>query len=205
MPNRRAPRHQLERHGHASLTGQARHSGAGARRRSRYAWALLTLPLVLVALVASAAPPAAQAAAHVGTPADQVLGLINRARAQAGLPALVLSAALGRSASAHNLAMARGCGLAHQCAGEPALGARETAAGARWTSAGENIGAAGPEPGTAAAIAQAEVALTKDMLNEQPPADGHRRNMLSSAFGQIGIAVYEDRAGTVWMTQDFSG
>jgi uncharacterized protein YkwD len=133
-----------------------------------------------------------------------VLALINQARARAGRPALVLSAALDRSAAAHNQAMAGGCGLSHQCAGEPAIGARETAAGVRWTSAGENIGEGGPEPDTTVAIAQTAVGLTQDMLNEKPPDDGHRRNILSSTFRHIGIAVHEDSAGTVWMTQDFS-
>ena len=42
------------------------------------------------------------------------------------------------------------------------------------------------------------------MLDEKPPDDGHRLNILSSAFHHIGIAVSVDSAGTVWMTQDFS-
>ena len=33
---------------------------------------------------------------------------------------------------------------------------------------------------------------------------GHRLNILSSAFRHVGIAVYLDSSGTVWMTQDFS-
>jgi uncharacterized protein YkwD len=48
------------------------------------------------------------------------------------------------------------------------------------------------------------VTLTHDMLAEKPPDDGHRLNILSSAFHHIGIAVYRSSAGTVWMTQDFS-
>ena len=100
--------------------------------------------------------------------------------------------------------MASGCGLSHQCAGEAALGARETAAGVTWTSAGENIGEGGPVSSTTAAIAQMAVTLTQDMLAEKPPDDGHRLNILSSAFHHIGIAVYRSSAGTVWMTQDFS-
>ena len=48
------------------------------------------------------------------------------------------------------------------------------------------------------------VTLTQDMLNEQPPDDGHRRNILSTAFTHIGIAVYRDSSGIVWLTQDFS-
>ena len=138
------------------------------------------------------------------TPAEQVLALINRARAQAGLPAYTISSGLVTSATKHNQTMAGGCGLSHQCPGEPALGDRETAAGVQWSSAGENIGDGGPVSNTNAAIAQMAVGLTQDMLNEKPPDDGHRQNILSSSFHHVGIAVYRDGSGTVWMTQDFS-
>jgi uncharacterized protein YkwD len=139
-----------------------------------------------------------------GTPAGQVLALINQARAAAGLAPLTVTAGLDTSASAHNLTMASGCGLSHQCPGEPALGARETAAGVHWTAAGENIGEGGPVLDTTAAIAQMAMTLTQDMLNEKPPDDGHRLNILSTAFTHIGIAVFRDSSGTVWLTQDFS-
>jgi uncharacterized protein YkwD len=153
---------------------------------------------------ASASPSGQQSAGQQGTPADQVLALINQARASAGLRPLTVTAGLDASASGHNLKMAQGCGLTHQCPGEPAIGARETAAGVNWTAAGENIGEGGPMPDTTAAMAQMAVTLTQDMLNEQPPDDGHRLNILSSTFTHIGIAVYRDSSGTVWMTQDFS-
>ncbi|HEY0717491.1 MAG TPA: CAP domain-containing protein [Streptosporangiaceae bacterium] len=152
----------------------------------------------------AATAPASAGSSQQGTPADQVLALINQARAQNGLPALTYSSGLDDSASQHNLLMAQGCGLSHQCAGEPAIGDRETAAGVHWTSAGENIGEEGPISDDTTDIAQAAVALTQDMLNEQPPNDGHRKNILSSSFGHIGIAVYRASSGTVWMTQDFS-
>jgi uncharacterized protein YkwD len=100
--------------------------------------------------------------------------------------------------------MASGCGLSHQCPGEPSLGARETAAGVHWTSAGENIGEGGPEPSTASAIAKMAVDITRSMLNEKPPDDGHRLNILSSFFHHVAITIQEDGSGTVWMTQDFS-
>jgi uncharacterized protein YkwD len=147
---------------------------------------------------ATTAPPSQQ------TAADQVLALINQARAQAGLPAYSFLAGLDNSAAAHNARMADGCGLSHQCPGEPALGTRETDAGVTWTAAGENIGEGGPVSDTSAAIAQMAVGLTQDMLNEKPPDDGHRLNILSSTFTSIGIAVTIDSSGTVWMTQDFA-
>ena len=151
-----------------------------------------------------AAVPSASPSALAGGAAAQVLALINQARSAAGLPALTITSGLETSSSQHNLRMADGCGLSHQCPGEPPLGDRETAAGADWTSAGENIGEGGPVADTDAAIAQMAVGLTQSMLNEQPPDDGHRLNILSSSFTHIGIAVYRDSSGTVWLTQDFS-
>jgi uncharacterized protein YkwD len=139
-----------------------------------------------------------------GTPAEQALALINQARSAAGLPPLTITAGLDSSASAHDLTMAAGCGLSHRCPGEPALGARETAAGVDWADAGENIGEGGPVADTTSAIARMAVVLSQDMLNEQPPFDGHRMNILSTSFTHIGIAVYRDSSGTVWLTQDFS-
>jgi uncharacterized protein YkwD len=155
---------------------------------------------------ASAAASAAgsQPPAQDGTAAAQVLALINQARSAAGLPALTVTAGLDASSSAHNSRMADGCGLSHQCPGEPSLGVRETDAGVDWTAAGENIGEGGPVADTPAAVAQMAVGLTQSMLNEQPPDDGHRLNILSSTFTHIGIAVYRDSSGTVWLTQDFS-
>ena len=147
---------------------------------------------------------ASQPAAQASTAAVQVLALINQARSAARLPALTITSGLEASSSAHNLRMANGCGLYHQCPGEPPIGDRETAAGVDWTAAGENIGEGGPVAGTPAAIAQMAVGLTQSMLNEQPPDDGHRLNILSSTFTHIGIAVYRDGSGTVWLTQDFS-
>ena len=153
---------------------------------------------------ATSAPATAPATAQDATAAAQVLALINQARSSAGLPALTVTSGLEASSSAHNLKMAGGCGLSHQCPGEPAIGDRETAAGVHWTAAGENIGEGGPVDDTGTAIAQMAVGLTQSMLDEQPPNDGHRMNILSTSFTHIGIAVYRDGSGTVWLTQDFS-
>jgi uncharacterized protein YkwD len=155
---------------------------------------------------ASASQPAVPASqpASMDAAAAAVLAVINQARAQAGLAAYTVLGGLETSSAAHNQLMADGCGLSHQCPGEPSLGDRETAAGVQWTAAGENIGEGGPVADTTAAISQMAVALTNDMLAEQPPDDGHRLNILSSSFSYVGIAVYRDSAGTVWMTQDFA-
>jgi uncharacterized protein YkwD len=153
--------------------------------------------------------PSASASQGTGTAssaaAAQVLSVINQARAQQGLPALAISSGLNTSSAAHTSVMAGDCGLSHQCPGEPPLGTRISNAGVQWTSAGENIGEGGPEANNTTAITQMAVNLTQSMLNEQPPDDGHRMNILSSSFRFIGITVFIDSKGTVWMTQDFSG
>ena len=161
-------------------------------------------PSASVVASAAASATGSATAGQDGAPAAQVLALINQARTAAGLPALTTTAGLESSSSAHNLLMADGCGLSHQCPGEPPIGDRETAAGIDWTAAGENIGEGGPVADTTAAIAEMAVGLTQSMLNEQPPDDGHRLNILSTTFTHIGIAVYRDSSGTVWLTQDFS-
>lgn len=134
----------------------------------------------------------------------QVLQLINDARARAGLPGYTLTAGLRRSSRRHDNLMAQGCGLSHQCPGELPLGARESPPGVPWTTAGENIGEGGPVANSEAAVTQMALTLTRDMLGEKPPGDGHRLNLLNPAFHHLGIAIYQDRSGTVWLTQDFS-
>jgi uncharacterized protein YkwD len=160
----------------------------------------------------ASSPPSASASPSASSPAGaassdaaaQVLALINQARSSAGLAPLTVTAGLNSSSSTHNSTMAGGCGLSHECPGEPGLGARETAAGVHWTAAGENIGEGGPVANSTSAIAQMAVALTQSMLNEKPPNDGHRLNILSTSFTHIGIAVFRGSSGTVWLTQDFS-
>ena len=154
---------------------------------------------------AAASATARLAAAALDAPAvRRVLMLINIARARAGLGRYTLTAGLRRSSGAHNMLMAHGCGLSHQCPGEPPLGARETAAGVPWATAAENIGEGGPVADTEAAITQMALILTRDMLGEKPPHDGHRLNLLNPAFHHLGVAIYRDSTGTVWLTQDFS-
>jgi uncharacterized protein YkwD len=169
-----------------------------------------TSPFAAVPSPARSTPRATTSAGSGGSgagldaAANQVLTLINQARAAQGVAPLQMLAGLQTSANAHNHTMAAGCGLSHQCPGEAAFGDREHAAGVQWGTAGENIGEGGPMANTTDAIAGMAVGLTKDMLAEQAPNDGHRRNILNPAFHHIGIELLRDSSGTVWMTQDFS-
>lgn len=198
------PPHQITARAHQPKTSPSAASSRPASPHPTAASAATAGAQASAPAIASSPASGNPGGAQNGTAATQVLGLINQARAAAGLPALTVTSGLDASASAHNLRMADGCGLSHQCQGEPAIGDRETAAGVHWTAAGENIGEGGPVDDASAAIAQMAVGLTQSMLNEQPPDDGHRMNILSSTFTHIGIAVDRGGSGTVWLTQDFS-
>jgi uncharacterized protein YkwD len=132
--------------------------------------------------------------------AKAVFQAVNEARAGQHLPPLTWDPRLQQSAHRHNLAMAAADTLAHQVGDEPSLGARETAAGVPWRFIAENIGWS-----TARSRAGA-LALEASMFAEQPPADAHRRNILSTSAGVIGIDVLIDAShGLLWLTEDFAG
>jgi uncharacterized protein YkwD len=142
----------------------------------------------------------------VATPEERVLALINDTRAKAGLAPLTIDPALVVAADRHTRAMmSNGCGLSHQCPGESGLGERITAAGVKWSSVAENIGMGGPVKDTVDAISKMALGLTQGMIDEKPPNDGHRKNILSDSSTRIGIVVIRDAKGTVWMTHDFAG
>jgi uncharacterized protein YkwD len=144
-----------------------------------------------------APPPGASAAEQ--QLAQVVLQAVNADRAAAGLPPLAWSAGLGRSARQHDLAMAAANTLSHQLPGEPALGTRESQQGIRWSWAGENIGYT-TDRSTAGALG-----IDRAMMAEQPPDDGHRRNILTTSGNVIGIDVVLDAAHRrLWLTEDFA-
>ena len=87
--------------------------------------------------------------------------------------------------------------LSHQLPGEAGLGERISAAGYAWSAVGENIAVSTTARRPASCLAG-------PMYNETPPDDGHRRNMLSSNYTEVGIDVVEDSAhGKVWLVLDF--
>jgi uncharacterized protein YkwD len=130
--------------------------------------------------------------------ANAVLAKLNAERAAHGLKALTMNTHLVSSAHTHNLAMAKANQLSHQLSGEASLGARITAAGYHWTAAGENI-AYNSNRSQAGVLA-----LQEAMYGEQPPNDGHRRNILSSSFVHVGVDVIDDSVHhRVWLVTDF--
>lgn len=135
---------------------------------------------------------------------DAVLSHINAARADEGLKALTLDTQLSKASALHTALMINGCGLEHQCSGESGIGTRFSAQGVSWKTAGENIGF-GSSGSSNAQIISAANGLTDSMLAEKAPNDGHRKNLLNSAFTKIGLSIVRDSKGITWMTQDFVG
>jgi hypothetical protein len=109
--------------------------------------------------------------------------------------------------SAHNLRTVGGCWLSHQCPGEPLSVTTRPPPGSTGLSPPEHRrGRRGG--GTSVTIAQMAVGLTQSMLNEEPPNNGHRQNILREILREIlthiGIAFYRDNSGTVRLTQGYS-
>ncbi len=130
--------------------------------------------------------------------ANSVLSLMNQERAANGRPALRMNSLLIRSAHAHNLTMARYNTMSHQLPNEPFFANRILAAGYNYSTAGENIG------WNSDRSLSGVIGLQKVMYNEVPPDDGHRLNILSGSYRDVGIDVYFDTAhGKVWLTEDF--
>ncbi|MBE3558497.1 MAG: CAP domain-containing protein [Ktedonobacteraceae bacterium] len=136
--------------------------------------------------------------------ARQLLQTINQDRAANNLPPYSWEAGLERSAYLHNLVMAQGCGLNHNCPGEPQLGARESNQGVQWNYAGENIGTGGPVATSYDSQWSMVLRLHQSMMAEKPPEDGHRQNLLSTKFHRIGISIYVDAKNRLWLTEDFA-
>jgi uncharacterized protein YkwD len=133
---------------------------------------------------------------------QNLFALINSDRAANGLPAYRWNATLAKGARLHSSKMAQPqCGLSHQCPGEPDPCQRVTNEGINWMDCGENAGYTSPDPTAWTAIKQN---IEQGMLNEQPPDDGHRQNLLSSLFHQVGVGIYIDARGIIWVTEDFT-
>jgi uncharacterized protein YkwD len=131
--------------------------------------------------------------------AQAVFDAINAARRDAGLRPLRWDAGLQTSAHLHNQAMASANTLSHRTLGEADLGTRESNAGVSWWWAGENIAM------TSTLTQQGALDLEAMMLNERPPDDGHRQNILSGTADSVGVdVVFDNTHDRLWLTEDFA-
>lgn len=130
----------------------------------------LTIALTL-ALTALAAPAMAD-------PAEEVLALVNRARAAAGCGPLTMDAQLTRAATAHARAMARQNFFSHTGKNGSTLRSRARAAGYHGGALAENIAAGWTTP--------------ERTVERWLGSKGHRKNMLSCSYRTTGIGVVYD-------------
>src|SRR5207248_3480962 len=134
--------------------------------------------------VATATGSQAQGTGEEQQLAQLLFKQINQDRAANTLPSLAWEPRLQRSAHQHDLVMAKGCGLMHQCPNEPDLAIRISNQGVQWQTVGENIGEGGPVFFDDAW--NMVLMMHQGMMAENPPNDGHRRNLLSKDFHRIG-------------------
>jgi uncharacterized protein YkwD len=166
--------------------------------------ACFTIPLLFLCACSTAlsnqtSSPQAGATATENQIAHAVFQAINQSRADNGLPSLTWSTALANSARQHDLTMQAANTLSHQLPGEAAFGDRERQQGVNWTWAAENIGENSDQTINGA------LGLHKAMMNEQPPNDGHRQNILTTSGNIVGIAILIDQQhGLLWLTEDFA-
>jgi uncharacterized protein YkwD len=165
--------------------------GVGVARnpRTRRYW-------VTILVAAQGQPTQAQLGSSY---ANNLLGMLNDERQANGLPRLTMNAKLIQSAHAHNLDMAQYNEMSHQLPNEAYFADRIQAAGYKYQYAGENIGWNSVQ--TLDGVRQ----LEQIMYDEKPPGEtGHRENILSKNYTNVGIDVYFDNVnGKVWLTEDF--
>jgi uncharacterized protein YkwD len=146
--------------------------------------------LVLASTFASSGVAAAEPADNTSF-ALRVLELTNAERESAGLVPLTLNSKLADSAQGYSEVLASSGCFEHTCGPVPNFADRDGQAGyTDWTDIGENIagGYATPEAVVAGWMA----------------SPGHRENILSPQFTEIGIGVASGGGpyGTYW-TQEF--
>ena len=177
--------------------------------RIKFSWIgtiFLIIPLFLLCACSllpvnqtSSPQPSAVATGTESQIAQAVFQAINQSRAANGLPPLKWSNALAKSARQHDLAMQAANTLSHQLPGEPALGDRESQQGINWTFAAENVGE------TTDQSVNGALGLHQAMMNEKPPDDGHRQNILTTNANILGVDILIDQQhGLLWLTEDFA-
>jgi uncharacterized protein YkwD len=130
--------------------------------------------------------------------AAAVLAAVNTERTLHGRQPLHANADLEKSARRHDVAMMKADTLSHQLPGEPVFTTRIRDAGYHWRWAGENIG------WNSVLTTGGALLLERLMYHEKPPNDGHRRNILSTHYRDVGIDIYLDsRHHKLWLTEDF--
>jgi uncharacterized protein YkwD len=173
-------------------------------RRRRLVVLLTALAVALAGLFTPTVTTSAHASVHRLSVAQTrefgylMLHSLNVERAWNHLPALRMNNQLVISATRHDYRMAVYNEMSHQLPGEPFFATRIANAGYHWRMAGENIGV------TDDMTMHGLYVLEHEMYVEKAPNNGHRVNILSRSFRDVGIRIwYDTHHHKIWFTQDF--
>jgi uncharacterized protein YkwD len=119
---------------------------------------------------------------------EQVLTLINKERAKAGLTAVVHNPLLDQAAEKHAIHMSQVNSMAHDGIGDGDPGERVRAEGFR-NSWGENVAVGQRTP--------------EQVVAEWMASPGHKRNIMDPNFKQSGIAQTQAADGRLYWAQEF--
>lgn len=122
--------------------------------------------------------------------AQQVLALVNAERAKAGLESLKLDDSLNVMAAAKAKDMAESNYFSHNSPNYGSPFDMMRSFGIDYTSAGENI-AAGQK-------------TAKDVMNSWMNSSGHRANILSDKYTELGVGYYAGGSYGVYWCQEFT-
>lgn len=120
---------------------------------------------------------------------DQVITLVNKQRVNNGLQPLTKNWTLAKMARCKSQDMVTHNYFSHT---SPVYGSPFTMMqdfGLKFTAAGENIAEGQPTP--------------QAVMNAWMNSPGHRANILSPAYNQIGVGMAKTSSGVIYWTQDF--
>lgn len=172
-------------------TVPSRHRGTGFRvRHALTALIVLASGCARPAVVSTPAPAPAPVPAGTGI-GSEVVARTNDERAKLRVPRLLESDALMKAAQLHAEQMAALQRMAHELPGAryPSLGSRLEAVGYRMSASAENVAEGQPSAGAVVA--------------SWMTSDGHRANILSTRYTEMGAAMAIGKNGRRYWVQVF--
>jgi uncharacterized protein YkwD len=164
--------------------------------------------MLLVALLAAAAVATPSAAPPPPDELDdlrtKLLDRINEHRAAGGLAALTVNETAQTAAQVQAEMMEDAGRLSHTDENGHSPYDRFVFYGGHASYYGENVARRWPAPDTADGLWYVISNLDALMFAERPPDDGHRLNMISHHFSEVGIGIAVGPNG-VFITEDFVG
>lgn len=134
----------------------------------------------------------------------QLIATLNHHRAQYGLPRLTFDGTAEKAAQYQAEDMQRTGRMQHDDASGRSPLQRFESFGGKADYYGENLGYRSPGVLDPVLLWHVIEALDADMMAEVPPADGHRKNILSRNFSAVGIGIAVGPNG-VFLSEDFVG